>query len=102
MEDVTRQWTDALKSLPNHPVAYWTGMMVVAGQSRGPGTAFWRARFGERTLAGYFESYPRQALASGANGVFFHSLCRLDGLPPKTRDEVTAVLKQLFQEMGGR
>lgn len=102
LEDVTREWTHALKSLPNHPVAYWTGTIVVTGQSQGPGTPFWRNRFGERTLAGYFESYPRKALASGANGVFFHSLCRLDGLHPKTRDEVTVVMKQLFKEMGGR
>jgi hypothetical protein len=102
LEDVTREWTGALKSLPNHLVAYWTGTMVVAGRSQGPGTPYWRERFGERTRAGYFENYPRKALASGANGVFFHSLCRLDGLPPKTRGEVTTVMKQLFKEMGGR
>lgn len=102
LEEVTRQWTGALKGLTNHPVAYWTGAMVVTEQSQSPGTSFWRERFGERTLAGYFESYPRKALASGASGVFFHSLCRLDGLPPKTRDEVTAAIKQLFKEMRSR
>ena len=102
LEEVTRKWTAALKGLPGRPVAYWTGALVVTEQTQAPGSAFWRERFGERTLAGYFETYPRKALAAGAGGVFFHSLCRLDGLPPKTRDDVAAAMKQLFTEMGGR
>jgi hypothetical protein len=56
LEEVTRQWSDALKNLPTHRVAYWTGAIVVEKQTQGPGTPFWRERFGERTLGDYFES----------------------------------------------
>ena len=66
------------------------------------GTFFWRERFGQRTLASYFESYLGQALASGADGVFFHSICRLSGLPSKAQEETTALVKRRFQEMNVR
>jgi len=102
LEDVTRKWSDAVKALTNCPVAYWTGTLVVEKGSQAPGTPFWRQRFGDRTLAGYFEGYIERALTSGADGVFFHSICRLSGLPPKTQEEITAVMKRRFKEMGVR
>lgn len=102
LEDITRKWHEAVKTLTNRPVAYWTGAMVVEKGSQAPGTLFWRERFGQRTLASYFDDYFREALACGADGVFFHSICRLSGLPPKTQEEITALVKKRFQEMNVR
>ncbi len=101
LEEVTRKWSDASKSITNHAVAYWTGAMVPS-PNQGPGTAFWRERFGGRTLAGYFEAYFGKARASGADGVFFHSLCRLSGLPTTTQVEVSAAVKRQFQEIAAK
>jgi hypothetical protein len=88
-------------------VAYWTGALVVGGQAadrpgKGPGTNYWRERYGERTLAGYFESYFKEALAAGADGVFFHSICRLCGLPSETQAETITAVKRLYKEMVAR
>ncbi len=102
LEDVTRKWSAAVATLTNPPVAYWTGAMVVEKGSQAPGTLFWRERFGQRTLAGYFERYLGQALASGADGVFFHSICRLSGLPPNAQEEIMALVRRRFQEMNVR
>ncbi len=95
LEEVTRQWSQALQSATNR-VAYWTGALVTLEAGRGPGSPFWRKRFGERTMARYFEDYLRRALSSGADGVFFHSLCRFSGLPAETRAEVAAAMKRVF------
>ncbi len=102
LAEVTRQWSRAVSTLTNRPVAYWTGAMVAAKGNQAPGTVFWRERFGDRTLAGYFRDYFGRALASGADGVFLHSLCRLDGLPPKARGDVTAAVKRAFQSLTNR
>ena len=102
LEEVTRQWSHALKGATNHPVAYWTGAMVMLEPSQQPGSVFWRERFGERTLARYFEDYLREAQNSGADGVFFHSLCRLSSLAPETQAEVTIAMKRVFGQMGKR
>ncbi len=99
LEDVTRQWSGAVKTLTNRTVAYWTGAMVVEKENQGPGTPFWRERFGQRTLAGYFDGYFERALAFGADGVFFHSICRLSGLPAETQEEIAEVVKERFQKM---
>jgi len=98
LEDVTRQWSGVLRTLTNHAVAYWTGAMVVEKENQGPGTPFWRERFGQRTLAGYFDGYFERALAFGADGVFFHSICRLSGLPAETQEEIAEMVKARFQE----
>jgi len=102
LEEVTRQWSHALKGATNQPVAYWTGAMVMLEPSQQPGSPFWRERFGERTLARYFEDYLREARNSGADGVFFHSLCRLSGLAPETQAEVAAAMKRVFGQMDKR
>jgi uncharacterized protein YfiM (DUF2279 family) len=102
LEEVTRQWSHALKGATNHPVAYWTGAMVMLEPSQQPGSPFWRERFGERTLARYFEDYLREAQNSGADGVFFHSLCRLSSLAPETQAEVAAAMKRVFGQMDKR
>lgn len=46
--------------------------------------------------------YLRRARAAGAEGVFFHSLCRLSGLPEKTQLEITTAIKQRFKEIDNR
>jgi hypothetical protein len=97
IEEVTRQWSRAVKGDQSSRVAYWTGGPVEAGPDRGPGSVFWRERFADRTLAGYFEDYFRRARASGADGVFFHSVCRFAGLPEEKRTEVAAAIKRVFK-----
>jgi hypothetical protein len=102
LEEVTRQWSQALKGRTDRPVAYWTGAMVMREPDRQPGTLFWRERFGTRTLGRYFEDYLGRARDCGADGVFFHSLCRLSGLPPETQTEVTAAVKRVFEQIDRR
>jgi hypothetical protein len=102
LEEVTRQWSRARQDLPDRPVAYWTGAMVTTDPDRQPGTPFWRERFGTRTLGRYFEDYLGRARDCGADGVFFHSLCRLSGLPPETQTEVTAAVKRVFEQIDRR
>jgi hypothetical protein len=99
LEEVTRQWSQALKGATDRPVAYWTGAMVMLEPGQRPGSPFWRERFGERTLAKYFEDYLDQARDSGADGVFFHSLCRFCGLAAETQAEVAAAMKRVFGQM---
>jgi hypothetical protein len=102
LEEVTRRWSQAVKGVTARPVAYWTGAMVMREPDRQPGTPFWREWFGTRTLARYFEDYLGRARESGADGVFFHSLCRLSGLPPETQTEVTAAVKRVFEQIDRR
>lgn len=64
--------------------------------SQQPGSPFWRERFGERTLGRYFEDYLERARDWGADGVFFHSLCRFSGLSAETQAEVAAAMKRAF------
>lgn len=99
LEEVTRQWSQALKDAADRPVAYWTGAMVMLDPDQQPGSPFWRQRFGERTLARYFEDYLQRARGCGADGVFFHSLCRFSGLPTQTQAEVAAAMKRVFGQM---
>jgi hypothetical protein len=96
LEEVTRQWSQALKDTTDRPVAYWTGALVVSEPGQRPGSPFWRERFGARTLAAYFEDYFQQARASGADGVFFHSLCRFSSLAPETQAEVATAMQRVF------
>ena len=63
---------------------------------RQPGSVFWRDRFGERTLAGYFEDYFHRTQTSGADGIFFYSLCRFTSLPAKSQAQTTAAMKRVF------
>ncbi len=97
LDEVTRQWSRAVKADRSPRVAYWTGAMVMLEPGRQPGSMFWRERFGERTLGGYFEDYLRRARASGTDGVFFHSLCRFTNLPEERRAEVAAAMKRIFE-----
>jgi len=99
LEEVTRQWSQALKGAADRPVAYWTGAMVTIDPDQQPGSPFWRQRFGERTLAGYFEDYLQRARDCGADGVFFHSLCRFSGLATQTQAEVAAAMRRVFAQM---
>ncbi len=96
LEEVTREWSHALKGDKAARVAYWTGAMVQLEPARQPGSPFWRERFGQRTQAGYFEDYFHRARNAGADGVFFHSLCRFCDLPGKTQVEVAAAIKREF------
>ncbi len=96
LEKVTRQWSRAVKTEQAATVAYWTGAMVMLQTNRQPGSTFWRERFGERTMAKYFEDYFRLARASGADGVFFHSICRFDSLPGETQDTIAVTIKRAF------
>ena len=96
LEEVTRQWSQAVKANKASRVAFWTGAMVMVEPDRQPGSVFWRERFGERTLAGYFEDYFRRARTSGADGIFFHSLCRFTGLPEAGQAEIVAAMKRVF------
>ncbi len=96
LEQVTRQWSRAVKADTSLKVAYWTGAMVMLNPGRQPGSEFWRARFGERTLGDYFEDYFRQAQTAGADGIFFHSICRLTGLPEERQAEIAAAMKHVF------
>ncbi len=98
LEEVTRQWSEAVKADKASKVAYWTGAMVMLENNRQPGGAFWRERFGERTLASYFEDYFRRARASGADGVFFHSICRFGSLPAETQENIAVAVKRVFRE----
>jgi hypothetical protein len=102
LAEVTRQWSQMLKDVADRPVAYWTGAMVPTDPDQRPGTPFWRERFGTRALGGYFEDYLARAWDCGADGVFFHSLCRLSGLPAETQTEVTAAVRHVFGSMGRR
>jgi hypothetical protein len=102
LEEVTRQWSQTLKGATDRPVAYWTGALVMQEPDRRPGTSFWRERFGARTLAQYFEDYLGRARDCGADGVFFHSLCRLWGLPADTQAEVMTAVRRVFEEMNQR
>jgi hypothetical protein len=99
LEEVTRQWSQALKGPPDRPVAYWTGAMVITEPEQQPGSPFWRQRFGERTLAQYFEDYLQRARDCGADGIFFHSLCRLSGLDTQMQTEVAAAMKRVFAQV---
>jgi hypothetical protein len=96
LEDVTRQWSQALRSVTSRPAAYWTGAMVMLEPGQGPGSPFWRERFGERTLARYFEDYLGRARDCGADGVFVHSLCRFSGLTPEAQADVAVAVKRVF------
>jgi hypothetical protein len=102
LEEVTRRWSRAVRGVTDRPVAFWTGAMVMREPNQQPGTPFWRERFGTRTLGGYFEDYFGRARESGADGVFFHSLCRLRGLPADVQAEVTAAVKRVFERMDQR
>jgi hypothetical protein len=97
LKEVTGQWSGAIKGDKILRVAFWTGAMVPLEPGRQPGSVFWRERFGERTLAGYFEDYFHRARASGADGIFFHSLCRFTSLPEKSQAEITAAMKRVFR-----
>ncbi len=97
LEKVTRAWSQAVKGSGARRAAFWTGALVVLEPDRAPGSAFWRQRFGERTLAGYFEDYFQKAQSCGADGVFFHSLCRFTGLPEARQAEVGAAVKRAFR-----
>jgi hypothetical protein len=88
LAEVTKAWSSAATAARNEGVAYWTGAMVPERQ-KGPGTPYWRERFGGRGLGAYFRDYPEAAIHNGATGVFFHSICRLAKLPP--RDQADAV-----------
>ena len=50
--------------------AYWTGAMLPA-EKQGPGTPFWRERFGRRGLGDYFRDYTQAALHNGPRGCIF-------------------------------
>lgn len=102
LEEVTRQWSQALRGATDRPVAYWTGAMVMLELGQQPGSPFWRERFGERTPARYVEDYLQRARESGADGVFFHSLCRFSGLAPEAQAEVAAAMKRVFAQMAKR
>ncbi len=97
LEEVTRQWAQALKADKALKVAYWTGAIIQLEPERQPGSRFWHERFGERSLAGYFEDYFHRARISGADGIFFHSLCRFTALPEPGQAEVAAAMKRVFQ-----
>ena len=56
---------------------------MLPAEKQGPGTPFWRERFGRRGLGDYFRDYTQAALHNGATGVYFHSICRLAQLPPR-------------------
>jgi hypothetical protein len=99
LQEVTRQWSQALQGTTSRPVAYWTGAMVMLELGQQPGSPSWRERFGERTLARYFEDYLKRARDFGADGVFFHSLCRFSGLAADTQAEVAAAMKRVFGQM---
>jgi hypothetical protein len=99
LEEVTRQWSQALKGATDRPVVYWTGAMVMLEPGQQPGGPFWRERFSERTLARYFEDYLQRARDSGADGVFFHSLCRFSNLATDTQTEVAAAMKRVFGQV---
>jgi hypothetical protein len=88
LAEVTRAWSSAVKSARKQGAAYWTGAMVPEEREKGPGTPFWRERFGGRGLGGYFSDYAKAAIQNGATGVYFHSICRLAKLPPREQDEV--------------
>lgn len=102
LQEVTRHWSKAAKTNPKHPVAYWTGALVVEQPGQGPGSVFWRQRFGDRTLAAYFEAYYRTALEAGADGVFFHSLCRWAGLPADVQAQVAEAVRRQFNARSRR
>ncbi len=102
LEEVTRQWSQALKEATDRPVVYWTGAMVMLDPGQQPGSPFWRERFGERTPARYFEDYLQRARDCGAEGVFFHSLCRFSGLAAQTQTDVAAAMKRVFGQMDKR
>jgi hypothetical protein len=87
-----------LKDATDRPVAYWTGAMVMQESSQRPGSLFWRERFGQRTLAQYFDDYLLRARDCGADGVFFHSICRFSGLAPETQAEVAAAIRHRFSK----
>jgi hypothetical protein len=92
LAEVTKAWSSAVTSAKKGGAAYWTGAMVP--ERRGPGTPFWRERFGDRGLGAYFSDYFRVALQNGATGVYFHSICRLAKLPPREQAEVIAGIKK--------
>jgi len=85
LKEVMHQWSQVLKDAMDRPVAYWTGAMVMREPRQGPGSLFWRERYGQRTLAQYFDDYLRRARDCGADGVFFHSICRFSGLALERR-----------------
>jgi len=70
--------------------------MVMLEPDQQPGSPFWRKRFGERTMASYFEDYFRRARASGADGVFFHSICRFHCLSGKTQERISLSMRRVF------
>ncbi len=96
LEEVTRQWSQVVKGDQARRVAYWTGALVPLEPGRKPGSVFWRERFGDRTLAAYFEDYFRRARAAGADGLFFHSLCRFKGLPEEGQAQIAVAMERVF------
>jgi hypothetical protein len=97
LADVTRTWSEAVRTGAEGRCAYWTGAMVCEKAAEGPGTPFWRERFGTRSQADYFRDYFSVARAQGAQGVYFHSLCRLARRVPESgQDEILKALKSFF------
>jgi hypothetical protein len=88
LAEVTRAWSAAVKSAQKKGAAYWTGTML-SQEKQGPGTPFWRERFGRRGLGEYFRDYTQVALHNGATGVYFHSICRMAKLP--LREQTDAI-----------
>ena len=92
LEEVTRSWLPAAKGTKNHAVAYWTGAMVMLEPGRQPGSAYWR----------YFQNYFQRARDSGADGLFFHSICRFASLPEDAQAEVAAAVRRSFGRLDNR
>ena len=67
--------------------------------SQQPGSPFWRERYGQRTMAQYFEDYFQRTRNCGADGVFFHSLCRLEALPVEMQAEIATALRRVFGQL---
>jgi len=100
LKEVTRKWSEAARTGSEGRCAYWTGAMIPEKPTEGPGTPFWRERYGDRGLADYFRDYFSAARGGGARGVYFHSLCRLARrVPGKEQD---GFLKSLGASFSGR
>jgi hypothetical protein len=94
---LTETWVSAAREA-RPEIAYWTGAGIF-DESRFPGTPFWQERYGTRTISQYFYDYMNTGIQSGATGVFFHSICRLEWWTPDVRQQVVDGVHQIFTEL---
>lgn len=94
---LTDAWVAAAREAQPE-MAYWTGTGIF-DESQFPGTPFWEDRYGSRTISQYFFDYSNTGIQSGATGVFFHSICRLEWWTPDVRQQVIDGVHRIFTQL---